>query len=144
MKNPCKTIFVLLALVSAAANAQDEQADKVTALFEHLNVGMQPGAAVMVIKDGGVVYSNGFGWRLDQHCGHRRIAHGGTWVGFRTGIARFPDEKLTIVVLTNRTDGNPDSYIENITDIYLPESGDDCQPVSTLTRDQLQRRRRHS
>jgi len=86
----------------------------------------------------------GFGWRLDQHCGHRRIAHGGTWVGFRTGIARFPDERLTIVVLSNRTDGNPDSYIEKITDIYLPERGSDCQPVSAISSDQLQRRRRHS
>jgi hypothetical protein len=47
----------------------------------------------------------GFGWRLDQHRGHRRIAHGGSWVGFRTSIARYPDEKLAIVVLTNRTDG---------------------------------------
>ena len=84
----------------------------------------------------------GFGWRLDQHCGHRRIAHGGSWVGFRTGIARFPDERLTIVVLSNRTDGNPDSYIEKITDIYLPVRGDDCQPVSTLTR--VQRRQRDS
>ncbi len=86
----------------------------------------------------------GFGWRLDQHCGHRRIAHNGSWVGFRTGIARFPDEKLTIVVLTNRTDGNPASYIQEITDIYLPERGSDCQPVSAITMDKLQHWWRHS
>jgi CubicO group peptidase (beta-lactamase class C family) len=67
----------------------------------------------------------GFGWRLDDYHGHRRMAHGGSWVGFRTAIARFPDEKLTIVVLTNRTDGEPDSYIDKIADIYLPSRGNE-------------------
>ena len=45
-------MFVLIALISVAASAEGIQSSKVTALFEHLNVGMQPGAAVMVIKDG--------------------------------------------------------------------------------------------
>ncbi len=43
-------MIVLIALISAASNAQNEQAGEVTTLFEHLNVGMQPGAAVMVIS----------------------------------------------------------------------------------------------
>jgi CubicO group peptidase (beta-lactamase class C family) len=73
----------------------------------------------------------GFGWRLDQRRGHRRIAHGGSWVGFRTSIAKYPDEKLTIVVLTNRTDGNPGTYVDRITDIYLPESGNSFRPADT-------------
>ncbi len=55
-------MFILIALVSIAASAEGIQSSKVTALFEHLNVGMQPGAAVMVIKDGGIVYSGGFGY----------------------------------------------------------------------------------
>lgn len=67
----------------------------------------------------------GFGWRLNEYRGHRRIAHGGSWVGFRTSTTRFPDEKLTIVVLTNRTDGEPDSYIDKIADIYLPDYGNE-------------------
>jgi len=45
-------MFVLIALVSVTSNAQNEQAGDVTTLFEHLNVGMQPGAAVMVIREG--------------------------------------------------------------------------------------------
>ncbi len=52
MNNPAKTVFVLIALVSVASNAQNEQAGEVSALFEHLNVGMQPGAAVMFIREG--------------------------------------------------------------------------------------------
>jgi len=64
----------------------------------------------------------GFGWRIDQHRGHQRVAHGGSWVGFRTGIARYRDEKLAVVVLMNRADGTPGDYIDRITDIYLPDA----------------------
>ena len=84
---------------------------------------------------------HGFGWRLDQYRGHRRMAHGGAWVGFRTAIARYPDEKLAIVVLTNRTDGNPGGYIEQISNIYLPDRGSDYRPAHTMTRVQKQMRR---
>lgn len=74
----------------------------------------------------------GFGWRLDLYRGHARIAHGGSWVGFRTGIARFPDENLTIVVLTNRSDGNPGGYIDRIADIYMPGEGTLIRPADTM------------
>jgi CubicO group peptidase (beta-lactamase class C family) len=43
----------------------------------------------------------GFGWDIGQINGHRVIQHGGAWQGFTTYIARYVDDKLTIVVLTN-------------------------------------------
>jgi CubicO group peptidase (beta-lactamase class C family) len=48
--------------------------------------------------------SYGFGWFLDPWAGRRRMWHTGTTMGFRTVIDRFTGEKLTIVVLANRTD----------------------------------------
>jgi len=45
-------MFVLIALVSVAANAEGIQARTFMALFNHLNVDMQPGAAVVVIREG--------------------------------------------------------------------------------------------
>ena len=65
----------------------------------------------------------GFGWDTDAFRGHQRYSHGGSWVGFRTAIARYPDEKLAIVVLTNREDGGPSDYAEKIADIYLSGRG---------------------
>ena len=94
------------------------------------NATLKEGWTRYTLNDGDVI-DYGFGWRLDQHRGHRRIAHGGSWVGFRTSIARYPDEKLTIVVLTNRTDGAPGSYVDKITGIYLPERGDSFRPAET-------------
>jgi CubicO group peptidase (beta-lactamase class C family) len=43
----------------------------------------------------------GFGWFIGQQKGHRRIEHGGAWQGFTAQISRYPDDRLTVVVLTN-------------------------------------------
>jgi CubicO group peptidase (beta-lactamase class C family) len=48
--------------------------------------------------------SYGFGWFLDPYQGRARMWHTGTTTGFRTVIERFPDQKLTVVILSNRTD----------------------------------------
>jgi CubicO group peptidase (beta-lactamase class C family) len=48
--------------------------------------------------------SYGFGWFLDPYQGHARMWHPGSTVGFRTVIERFPAERLTVIVLCNRTD----------------------------------------
>jgi CubicO group peptidase (beta-lactamase class C family) len=61
----------------------------------------------------------GFGWRIDTYQGHRRVRHGGSWIGFRTHIARYPDDRFSIVILSNRADFDPESYIDPITDIYI-------------------------
>lgn len=64
----------------------------------------------------------GFGWRIDEYEGRRRLRHGGSWVGFRTHIARYPDDDFSIVVLSNRADFRPEEYIDPITDIYLGDA----------------------
>ncbi len=48
----------------------------------------------------------GFGWFLDPYAGRARMWHFGSTRGFSTAIERFPAEKLTIVVLCNRSDVN--------------------------------------
>ena len=42
--------------------------------------------------------------------GRRLIEHGGSWQGFRTAIARYVEEKLTVVVLANAA-GTPTEAI---------------------------------
>ena len=49
----------------------------------------------------------GFGWRISEHRGRRMLWHSGETAGFRNVIVRFPDERLTVVVLTNRDDPEP-------------------------------------
>ena len=83
----------------------------------------------------------GFGWRLDGYRDHPRIAHGGSWVGFRTHIARFVDEQLSIVVLSNLSDFEPGLYLDRVADIYLPEKTGEFRAASSLEQIQWQMRR---
>lgn len=49
----------------------------------------------------------GFAWRIDRQNGHRAIEHSGAWQGFTCNISRFPDDSLTVVVLTNLDAARP-------------------------------------
>ena len=49
----------------------------------------------------GTTYSYGFGWRLDDYKGQRNIGHSGSTSGFSASLQRFPDHKLTVIVLCN-------------------------------------------
>jgi len=72
-----------------------------------------------VLNDG-TVTDYGFGWTIDERRGHARRSHTGSWVGFRTAIAHYPDHDLTIVVLTNRSDGEASRLVDELADQYLP------------------------
>jgi CubicO group peptidase (beta-lactamase class C family) len=68
--------------------------------------------------------SYGFGWFLDPYLdsnkkAHKRMWHDGETVGFRTTIQRFPDDNLTIIVLANRSDLNPEQLALKVADLYL-------------------------
>ena len=43
----------------------------------------------------------GFGWMTAAQNGHKLIEHGGAWQGFTCRISRYPDDNLTVAVLTN-------------------------------------------
>lgn len=44
----------------------------------------------------------GFGWRIETHAGRVRYSHTGSTSGFRNVIHRYPDDELTVIILTNR------------------------------------------
>jgi len=64
--------------------------------------------------------SYGFGWFLDPYRGHERMWHYGSTVGFGTAIERFPEEKITVIVLCNRTDLDPGKLALSAADLLLP------------------------
>jgi CubicO group peptidase (beta-lactamase class C family) len=61
----------------------------------------------------------GFGWFLDTHRGHRRQRHEGDSIGFRTSIQRYPDERLTVIVLVNRGAAPIDALSDAVADLFL-------------------------
>jgi len=62
----------------------------------------------------------GFGWFLDPWRGHKRMWHFGSTSGFRTAIHRFTSDRLTVIVLCNRTDLDAGKYALEIADLLLP------------------------
>ncbi|OLB66685.1 MAG: hypothetical protein AUI09_05465 [Gemmatimonadetes bacterium 13_2_20CM_2_66_5] len=61
----------------------------------------------------------GFGWFVDSYRGEKRWRHTGETSGFRNAIQRFPRRRLTIIVLTNRSSGEPAAIAERIADRLL-------------------------
>lgn len=63
----------------------------------------------------------GFGWRIDSYNGFRRYHHSGSTSGFRNFLQRFPNERLTVIVLTNRAGPDVAPLGEAVADLYLPK-----------------------
>lgn len=65
--------------------------------------------------------SYGFGWFMTERRGHHVVGHDGAWQGFKTAIARYVDDRLTVVVLANLAEAKPEVIAEHVADIYLSE-----------------------
>jgi len=49
----------------------------------------------------GTLKKYGFGWNVGESEGHKNIGHGGSTSGFSASLQRFPDDRLTVIILTN-------------------------------------------
>ena len=77
----------------------------------HIPVGLTGGI--------GQTYGYGFGWQLDSVDGHWRVHHGGALPGFRAEMARFPNDSLTVIVLTNADGAQPAAIAQSVARTYL-------------------------
>src|ERR1700686_108734 len=84
-----------------------------------LTTGVQPTWPASSDRSEGTAVSYGFGWFLDPYRNHARMWHYGDTVGFHPYIQRFPADRLTIIILCNRTDVDAESLATKVTDLYL-------------------------
>lgn len=63
----------------------------------------------------------GFGWRVGRVRTHRLIEHGGAWQGFTSFIARYVDQRLTVIVFTNLAGAQPGRIAHQVAGLYEPE-----------------------
>jgi CubicO group peptidase (beta-lactamase class C family) len=68
----------------------------------------------------GWTYPYGLGWQLLQQRGYSRIGHTGARDGFRATFQRYPDSRLTVIVLTNLDEANPEGMAMGIAGILEP------------------------
>jgi len=67
----------------------------------------------------GTSHPYGFGWCLTPVAGHRCFSHSGEWQGFATYIARYVDDRLTVIALANRAGANAGKICGQIAGRYL-------------------------
>lgn len=62
----------------------------------------------------------GFGWSLGTVNGHRITEHGGAWQGFKTYIARYVGDGLTVIVMMNLGEAHPGTFAHGIAGVLDP------------------------
>lgn len=67
-----------------------------------------------------------FGLGHEEYRGVKNIAHGGAFLGFRTQMMRFPEQKFSVICLCNSTTINPTLLSQKVADVFL---ADQLKPV---------------
>ena len=64
----------------------------------------------------------GFGWGVTSHLGHRLVSHTGSHAtGFKSVLARFVNDQLTVIVLTNQRAANQMDIAKGVAASCLPD-----------------------
>ncbi|MCX6132671.1 MAG: serine hydrolase [Ignavibacteriales bacterium] len=63
----------------------------------------------------------GYGWFIEPYKNITSVYHTGSTRGFRNAILRLPDQHLTVIILTNRNEGEPIELARKIVDLMLAQ-----------------------
>lgn len=70
---------------------------------------------------GGKKSNYGLGWNIGVKNGHRFVSHGGAHMtGFTSHLVKYPDDALSIVVLTNARNGDPARLAQLAAGMMIP------------------------
>ena len=77
----------------------------------------------------------GYGWVIDQAYEHDRVGHGGRIDGFTTSIARYPNEQVVVIVLSNLESAPVDRISNDLTAILFGREYELPQKHQTIALD---------
>ena len=63
----------------------------------------------------------GYGWHLKTYKENEIVYHTGSTQGFRNVIYRVPSKRFTVIILTNRNEGEPEKIADQIFDLYYTD-----------------------
>ena len=93
----------------------------------------------MVLRNGRrITYA--LGLDVTSYDGVSEVSHGGATAGYRTFLARYPDQHVSIAVLCNLGSVNPTLLAHRVADLLITKPSAAAQsgaPTTTLTREQL-------
>lgn len=92
--------------------------------FEHPVVGDQSLINKMkqrAILNNGDTIDYALGIVVDKYKALTRISHSGADAGYRSFLGQFPDQKFSVIVLSNDASCNPESLAMKVADVYLKD-----------------------
>jgi len=95
----------------------------------------------MVLR-GGRRITYALGLTVGAYDGVAEVSHSGATAGYRTFLARYPDQQLSIAVLCNLGSANPVALGHQVADLLITKPAAAAQsgaPAATLTKAQLER-----
>ena len=63
----------------------------------------------------------GFAWAIATVNGHKLVEHSGQWQGFTCHFLRYPDDNISVAVLTNSDSARPEQFAHVIAGIVNPD-----------------------
>jgi CubicO group peptidase (beta-lactamase class C family) len=77
----------------------------------------------------------GYGWHIDEQFKRRHIFYDGVQIGFKSSISRYPDDKVTIILLTNADDVFINSALRDLAAILFGENYAAPKERATVSQD---------
>ncbi len=87
--------------------------------YKVLSAPYQQKAWTKTSLNNGQLLDYGYGWHIEAHKNGTHPYHSGSSIGFRNYINVFPEEKLMVVVLSNRNSADPKTICKKITSLFL-------------------------
>ncbi len=69
----------------------------------------------------GETFGGAYGQFVGTYKGHKQIQHGGADAGYRSYLARFPENNLAVITMSNFADSNPWNLAMKVADLYLED-----------------------
>lgn len=111
--------------------------------FYHNEMGNRSQDLIDMVLTRGVLNSGedityAFGLDVDTNRGLRTVSHSGSWVGFNTIGIRYPDQRFSVVIFSNRSMG-PGRFARRIVDLYLADQFTEPAPPQQERQSRRQR-----
>ncbi len=80
---------------------------------------MQNRAWSKTTLNNGTIVDYGYGWHVEDFLNITHPYHDGSSIGFRNSAGLFPNQKLMIIVLTNRNEHDPIQEVHKIASLFI-------------------------
>jgi CubicO group peptidase (beta-lactamase class C family) len=81
------------------------------------------------VLNNGETIDYAFGISINQYRGLKTVSHGGSDAGFRSVLLRFPDQRCSVVILSNLGSFSPDGLARKVADLVLVDDFTEETPV---------------